>query len=313
MTEHWKKDAIALAKTGVMSWRAIAKHLGISKSSVSDWLRGKDLGCGNSTSYQEGTVHMFIPDSQVKPGIDMSFLSHIGEYIVRKRPDVIIHAGDFADMESLSLYDKGKRTAEGKRVYADIRAAEEGMMLLLAPLHRLQSQQRVLGEPIYSPRMVMTLGNHEHRLERYVNDNPELHGTLGIHSLGYDMQGWEVIPFLKPITIDGVSYCHYFTNNMTGKPLGGSAAAMLKTIGTSFSMGHRQTLDVATRFLAHDGQQQWGLIAGAGYSHDEDYKGYQGNHHWRGVVVKHNVKNGSYDPLFVSLEWLEKKYGKRND
>jgi hypothetical protein len=35
----------------------------------------------------------------------------------------------------------------------------------------------------------------------------------------------------------------------------------------------------------------------------------QGNKHWRGIVVKHNVRNGSYDPLFISLGWLEKEYG----
>ena len=96
---------------------------------------------------------------------------------------------------------------------------------------------------------------------------------------------------------------------MTGKPLAGTAANMLKTIGESFTMGHRQVLDVSTRFLPASGQQQWGLICGGCYMHQEDYKGVQGNKHFRGIVLKHNVHNGSYDPLFVSLDWLEKEYG----
>lgn len=97
---------------------------------------------------------------------------------------------------------------------------------------------------------------------------------------------------------------------MTGKPLAGTAANMLTKIGKSFTMGHRQQLDIATRFLQVDGEQQFGLIAGACYLHEEDYKGVQGNRHWKGIVVKHRVNNGSYDPLFVSLDWLKDEYGK---
>jgi hypothetical protein len=98
---------------------------------------------------------------------------------------------------------------------------------------------------------------------------------------------------------------------MSGKPIRCTAANILITIGTIFTHGHKQTLDVTSRFLPTDGAQQWGIIAGACYLHDEDYKGVMGNKHWRGLVVKHNVRNGSYDPLFISLDWLEKEYGNK--
>ena len=261
-----------------------------------------------NTTAQEG-VHLYIPDTQVKAGIDLSYLTWIGKYIVRKKPDVIVMGGDFADMPSLSSYDKGKKSAEGRRVADDIAASKKGMYMMLEPLYRLQQLEiATYGEVRYKPRMVLTLGNHEDRLTRYVNDNPELHGQLGIDSLGFEEFGWEVIPFLTPIEIGGIYYIHYLQNVMTGKPLAGTAANMLKTVGRSFTMGHRQQLDVATRFLQVDGTQQWGLVAGAAYIHEEDYKGVQGNHHARVIVVKHNVKNGSYDPLFVSMDWLKKEY-----
>lgn len=302
----WQKQAIELSKSGI-SWRSVAIRVGKSKSTVSDFLRQYE---GKPKSYQEGVTHLYIPDSQVRKGVSLEYLRWIGEYIVRKRPDVIIHAGDFADMESLSTYDKGKRTAEGKRVQQDIDVSIKGMEILLAPLFKLQAEQRAAGEEVYTPRRVLTLGNHEDRINRHVDANPELHGFLSVESLKYKEFGWEVIPFLTPIIIDGIAYCHYFPNNMTGKPLGGSAMNMLKTIGCSFTQGHKQTLDVTTRFLPSNGQQQWGIVAGAAYTHDEDYKGVQGNRHWRGIILKHNVNNGSYDPLFISLDWLEKKYGK---
>jgi hypothetical protein len=329
-----------------MSWRDIAKMVGKSKSTVSDYLRKygkfkkvvvensqKKVQSGSSmfsaenkefwvknneeltnekvvmtNQNKEGNVHLYIPDNQVREGVSLEYLNWIGQYIVKKRPSVIISAGDFCDAEAASSYDVGKKSAEGKRIKTDIEVAKKAMTMLLKPLRQLQAEQIVKGEEVYRPRMVMTLGNHENRIDRFVNDNPSLHGFLSVDDLEYEKFGWEVVPFLTPIIIDGVAYCHYFVNVMTGKPLGGGASTMLKTIGASFTQGHRQTLDVATRFLSTDGSQQWGLIAGACYEHNEDYKGVQGNKHWRGIVVKHNVKNGSYDPLFISLDWLKAKY-----
>lgn len=307
--KEWEIAAVKLAETGLMSWRGIARELGVARSTVSDYLRSYYEFRNGGKESEGGNTHLYIPDNQVKPGVDLDYLEWIGKYIVRKRPDVIINAGDFADMESLGGYDIGKRTAEGKRVQKDIDAAKEGMDRLLTPLWELQREQELAGEEVYRPRLVLTLGNHENRIDRHVNANPSLYGFLSVDSLEYEHYGWEVIPYLTPIVIDGVAYSHFFPNNMTGKPLGGSALNMLKTIGTSFTQGHKQTLDVATRFLPANGKQQWGIVAGACYTHEEDYKGVQGNHHWRGIIVKHNVKDGSYDPLFISLDWLKSEYG----
>ena len=44
------------------------------------------------------------------------------------------------------------------------------------------------------------------------------------------------------------------------------------------------------------------------YLHEEDYKGPQGNTHWRGIIIKHEVAGGEYDPMFVSLDYLCRRY-----
>lgn len=313
MIEHknWQYQAIALHNTGTMSGRDIAKMIGVPKSTVNDYLR-KYLSFKNEVELEiddEGTTHLVIFDTQVRPGITLDYLEWIGKAIVKARPDVIILIGDHADMPSLSSYDRGKRTAEGRRVQEDIQAAIQGMCSLLLPLYTLQQAQLLAGEKVYNPRRVITIGNHEDRITRHVDANPELHGFLSIDDLKYEQFGWEVIPFLTPINIDEVNYCHYFPNVMTGKPIGGTAANMLKILGESFTMGHRQILDVANRTLQSSGQKQWGVICGASYVHDEAYKGNQGNKHWRGIMICRNVKDGSYDPEFISMEALEKEHG----
>lgn len=264
-----------------------------------------------SLTSEEGCTHFTIPDTQCKPDISLEYLSFVGQYIADRKPDVIIHIGDHADMPSLSSYDKGKKSAEGKRVYRDIEAAIAGMNALLAPIARLQAQELALhGEVRYKPRMVLTLGNHEHRIDRHVDAHPELHGFLGIDSLRYEEMGWEVYPFLTPVVINGVTYCHFMPNPMTGKPYGGAVANILSKVGESFVQGHKQTFEITTRFLPASGKQQWGVICGACYEHEEDYKGVQGNKHFRGLIVQHEVRDGSFQPMIIDLAYLRRRYGK---
>ncbi len=251
------------------------------------------------------TNHLIIPDCQVKPGVDLSHLKWIGQYILDKKPEVIVCLGDFADMESLSSYDKGKKSFEGRRYKKDLAAAREGMNLLLAPLINFNVNARRTKHKQYTPRLVMVLGNHEQRIERVAEVQPELDEVLSYNDLPYE--SWEVYPFLQPVEIDGVSYVHYLANPFTGHPYGGSALNQLTKVGKSFIVGHKQTLDIATRFTL-SGEQQWGIICGAAYLHDEDFKGPQGNIHWRGIIMAKRVLNGSFDPCFISLNYLRGEY-----
>lgn len=250
---------------------------------------------------------LVIGDSQCKPGVDLSYMGHIGQYIVDKRPDVIVHIGDHFDFESLSFYDKGKRAAEGRRLTADIAAGLRGMELLMQPIHRLQQQQRRFRKRVYQPRMIFCTGNHEDRFDRMSKDDPALEGYTGMETLDLESFGWEVYPFLKPAVVDGIHFVHYLANPFTGRPYGGTALSQLKNVGTSFVVGHKQVLDIAM-VPTLDGSMRLGLINGACYEHDEDYKGYQGNNHFRGIVMLHEVADGFGLPMPVSLKYLTEKY-----
>lgn len=252
-------------------------------------------------------THLIIPDTQAKAGVPTDHLRWIGEYIVEKQPDVIVHIGDHADMPSLSSYDVGKAAFEGRRYTLDIDAANEAFDVLCAPMDRHNANCRQWKMKQYLPERHITLGNHEYRIVRAANDDPKLGGLISTDDLNFTAHGWKVHPFLEPVELDGVWYAHYWANPMSGRPYGGAAATRLKTIGHSFVMGHQQTLDYAVRFLAN-GDQQFGLIAGASYLHREDYLGPQGNAHWRGVIVLHQVEGGAADPMFVSLDYLCRKY-----
>lgn len=67
---------------------------------------------------------LVIPDCQVKPGVPLDHMSWIGKLIVDKKPDVIVNIGDFADIPSLSSYDVGKKSFEGRRYVDDLEWVE---------------------------------------------------------------------------------------------------------------------------------------------------------------------------------------------
>lgn len=253
-------------------------------------------------------THIVIPDTQCKPGVDMTHLTWIGRYLCEQfygKPNVtIVHLGDHWDMPSLSLWDKGKFKMEGRRVAEDIEAGNAGLELLDAPTAARNAMMRRDKMRQWHPRKVLLRGNHEDRIGRYLDENPNMRGFLDEGQLL--SPGWEVHPFLRPVFIDGVGYAHYWANPMTGRPIGSMAGSRIKQVGHTFTMGHQQVLDYAIRFVK--GKSQHALIAGACYLHDEDYKGYQGNAHWRGIVVCFQVEDGSYDPMFLSLDYLCRRY-----
>lgn len=250
--------------------------------------------------------HFYIPDVQARPGDDFTFLRRIGQYIADKQPDVIICGGDFADMPSLSSYDVGKRQYEGRRYRADCDAALTAMEALIGPIEGLQFSQKRNKKKVYSPRMIMTLGNHENRINRAVDNDPKIEGLISVKDLGYEGFGWEVYPFLDVVVIDDIAYSHYFPTGIAGRPAT-TANAQLSKKHMSCVAGHQQGLQIATAHRA-DGRRLTSIIAGSCYEHNEDYLGPQGNKHWRGCLMFHEVNDGQFDLMPVSLDFLNKRY-----
>lgn len=250
---------------------------------------------------------LVIPDTQCKPGQDFTFLNKLGHYICEKQPEVIVQIGDFADMESLSSYDAGKKSFEGRRYKADIEASHDAMNALLEPLWTFNAKAKKNKEKLYKPRLVLTLGNHEQRIDRAVNDDPKLDGVLSTDDLKFKEFGWEVYPFLDVVVIEGVAFSHYFVTGVAGRPAS-TAAAQLRKTNMSSVAGHQQGKQIAYGTRA-DGTTITSIISGSCYLHDEPYMGSQGNkQHYRGFVVLHDVKDGGFNEMWVTLDYLDKKY-----
>jgi len=253
------------------------------------------------------TKHLVIPDTQVKPDQSVEHLRWAGQYAADKKPDVIVHIGDHWDMPSLSSYDVGTRSFEGRRYVRDIEAGIAGMEAFLEPIRNEQDRLKNNKWKQWKPRMVFTLGNHENRITRAIDSDPKLEGLIKFDDLKLEEMGWEVIPFLQPIVIDEIAYCHYFTSGVMGRPVS-SARLMLQKKYMSCIMGHVQDRDIAYARKA-DGTNMLGLFSGIYYQHDEDYLTPQTNGSWAGIWMLNEVGNGGCGELPVSINYLREKYG----
>jgi len=238
--------------------------------------------------------HFVIPDTQVKPGVPVEHLTWAGRYIAEKAEtgDAVVHLGDHWDMPSLSSYDKGKRSFEGRRYKLDVASGNAAMDLLTAELKGKRLELHLLR------------GNHEDRISRLIEAEPWLEGVVTMDDLR--APGWTVHPFLSVLDLDGVLYSHYFYTPTTGRPRSGMAANVLRHVGRSFVMGHRQVHDVAMMELP-DGHRRRGVVSGAFYQHAEAYLGPQSSH-WRGMLMLTEVQDGDFDLVEVSLDYLRRKY-----
>lgn len=294
----WKLDIMNLHWEGKYSYQQIAEWVARPYDTVYGVIQRYKDEVPPTLATKKPTIFV-IGDTQVKQGISLDYIHWIGKYIAHKQPDIIVMIGDWFDMASLSSYDKGQLSAEGRRVAEDIKAGDEAIKILESYISSAKG---------YNPRKVVTLGNHEDRIDRFVSTHPEFEGFIGTDKLAFSDYGWEVYPFLTPVSICGINFIHYVPNPMNGKPLGGAVLTRLKNVGESFVMGHQQVLDHCLRYLPLSGKPQIGVVVGACYAHDEAYKGVTGNHHFRGCVMLYECAEGSALVKPVSLEHMQDMY-----
>lgn len=251
------------------------------------------------------TTHLVIPDQHAHFQHSNERADWLSKLIIDLHPDVVINIGDAADMPSLSSYDKGKRQFVGRTYRQDIDAHLDFQNRLWAPV---KARKKRL------PRTVFCIGNHEQRISKALDLSPELDGAIGFRDLELGQWYDDVVPYVGStpgvIEIDGIQYAHYFVSGLMGRPIGGEhpATSLVTKRLKSSTCGHTHLADLSIRTRG-DGRKIMGAMAGVFQDYDADWAGTTNDLWWRGVLVKHNVEDGTYDPEFISLKSLKQMYG----
>ncbi len=243
---------------------------------------------------------LIVPDSHANPKYDNERYEWLGKFILAERPDVIVNLGDFADMPSLSSYDRGKGSFEGRRYINDLKTTIEALAILDDYEQRAVAADKKAKRKPYAPRKEIILGNHEHRIVRAANDAPELVGTLSVNDLEYVGFGYNVTPYRKEVFIEDIAFSHDYATGVSGKAIGGEGIAKMLIAKNFMSsvQGHSHLYDHSERTRV-DGRKLFGLSAGCWTHPDyvEDWNIQTHKFWWRGLVMLENVSEGYYDRI----------------
>lgn len=150
-------------------------------------------------SHNKRTRILVIGDAHDTPELpDKSRFRWMGKLCEESRPEYVMQIGDFADFDSLNSHVKNE-TLGGKQktpFMNDIQSFRAALSEFNAPLS-------------YDPIKHITLGNHENRIWRYEEINPEVSGMMQ-HQLTSSIEdaGWSYSEYGAWHFIEGVGFTH---------------------------------------------------------------------------------------------------------
>jgi len=250
-------------------------------------------------------THLFFTDTHIDGHFDMRRVARLATLIKKVKPDVVICGGDHFDFHSLSDF----KTPFDPNTFKE--ELEYGLYWLNSLWRSVTATKKK------TPERVFLFGNHEHRLDAYLNKHPELEGVIGDGVLKKKLMemGWHVVPWIGETPgykeIDGIIYAHYITSGAACKPISSQhlASAIADRTMKNTVVGHSHLLDVHHRY-SFDGKPVT-VVSGGCYL-DPYEIGWAGQHMkqwWNGVIVLHVYENGAIDVDMWSHERMVREFG----
>ena len=132
------------------------------------------------------TTAIVIPDMQV-PYHDERSLKAVEKFMADHKWDYYINLGDFMDFDSISSFNANKmRLVEGRRLLEDYKIGN----------NILDRHQKIVKRRNKAAKFVLLEGNHEERMERYIDANPTVEGLLEVEvALKLKERGFEWVRY----------------------------------------------------------------------------------------------------------------------
>jgi hypothetical protein len=253
---------------------------------------------------------LIIPDGHAHPQYDNDRFSALGEYILKHKPSVVVCIGDLGDFPSLSSYDEGTRNAWGRLYRADCDATIDAQRRIWGPVDAYNERRAKSKKSQYRPRRIFCTGNHEDRADRFVNAHPAMDGFIQWREdIQLDRYWTEFVDFKAEITVNGISFSHYFAGGLTGQPISGVniARSMAMKLSRSAVQGHSHVMSYNYTDRGPDQARIECWSCGC-FSHPEQVEGWNRNttSMWRyGILHLRGVEDGE---ATEGWQWVEQKH-----
>lgn len=238
---------------------------------------------------------LVVGDVHVSAGQDLSRGKLLGLAIADLRPNRVVFIGDLLTFDSLSAWDKDKRKKmEGRRYQKDIDAGKRFLGLMMDNGGK------------HCDDYILTEGNHENRLWRYLDVQPLFDGAVDYRK-DLDIEHWTHVPYKEHYVHRGVYFTHVPINE-AGNPVGGDTACKraLSIYQHSVVFGHTHKLASVAVHRTGSAHLNQALNVGCFFEHIDDYALGSLTSYWRGIVLIDHYKTGRFNWSPISLGKLRK-------
>lgn len=222
-----------------------------------------------------GDVHL---DPATPP--DPSYLA-VKRFIKDVRPSKIVILGDFGDFACFSSHDYQKRLLMEGRRYA---ASCERVRLELEELRP------------YCSQMYYIMGNHEYRVQRYIEMHPELDGALDLErDLWLEALHIQAVPYNEVLNLGKLNFTHGWAINKY------HAAKMAQEFGDNIIYGHTHTYQAYTPHYRVDREPYLAMSVGCLCSRNPDYLKNLPNRWINGFALIEVRGDGNFNAHWVAI------------
>lgn len=247
---------------------------------------------------------LVIGDAHVEQGQDLKRFKALGKYIKDEQPTHIVNIGDFMSVDAFSAWDRNKRLLmEGKRYELECDAANRAMDYI---------DEAVASVPRYKPVHIDIEGNHEDRVTRYVEENPELQGTLEVPvKLNLKGRGHVWAPYKSDYNINGVSFTHVpILGNGKGIGRPNICEKALKLYHNSVVFGHDHGLYHAMEHRHGAPHLNQALSVGCFFEDTAHYAIGSKTDYWKGLIMLDVYSPNRFDFSTIAMSSLYRQYGR---
>lgn len=236
----------------------------------------------------------------------LKVLTWIARYASRERFDHIVQIGDWSSWDSVNFHDRNDTL--GARFKPSIKQDMENLQDSLKAWRAGMAKD-------YKPRQTIVLGNHENRLERFENANPESAETFTLARDQTFLQfGWKTRPYGEVFYIEGVGFTHHPING-AGRAFGGETgpqrAANKTTIPIVSGHTHKRQVHDSAKIGPVDVISMVEVGCAMPWGTVESYAKMSSTGWWWGVCPM-TVSGGVITDLsFTSMLTLERQFGDR--
>ena len=192
----------------------------------------------------------------------------------------VVQIGDWGTFDGASFHDKNDTLRA--RLKPPIRADLDNNKESLLAFHSNKPAD-------WNPKLDITLGNHENRLHRFENANPETAGMFsGELETNFAQFGWRTRPYGEVMFVQGVGMSHHPTNG-AGRAFGGKTGPQraANELTSSFISGHTHAYQHFTtgKIGAVSGVDVMEVGCALPWGEVEDYASLSIINWWYGFVI----------------------------